>query len=75
MRLLDYLYDFLDRSSSMGMFTETYRVRLYLLYDLRKLFFQAILSNLLGQIVTERIVHDIKERIYGMLEDDCVYPF
>lgn len=69
---LDNLYDLLDGSGTMGMSTEIHWVLLHILNDLSQLIVIAALSNLLCQIVTERIIHDFDESIDSVIKDQRV---
>ena len=64
-RLLDDLDDLLDGSCTMSMTAKCHWVNSNFVNDLRQLFVIAVFSYLLGQIVTEWVVHDIHEALNG----------
>lgn len=59
----------------MSVSAEAHWIEPYLLDNPCELVFFAVFSYLLGEIVPERVVHDVHECLDGLLEDQILYFF
>lgn len=67
--LLDGFDDFLDGSGAVSVFAETHGVFLDFLHDLSELFFPTALRDFLGQVIAERVIHQLHIVLDGVSED------
>jgi hypothetical protein len=70
---LNNLNDLLNRSSSMGMFAETYRVIFDCHNNLCQLLLITAFCYLLGKVVSKRIIHDIQKVWDSVIKDNVDY--